>query len=106
MSQTVKPDSNEIILYVSNLPADISRAESLQTGDIATPFVDLMKAIKVAYQKGVVYSTKADGTIVVVRIALFIGDHYILRKKYDNSNGNSPSHIYRFDVQNIEEYEL
>ena len=105
-SQITKSDSNDIILYVSNLSIDISRAENLQTGDLSTPFVDLMKAIKIAYQKGVAYSSKADGSITVVRIVLFTGNHFVLKKKYDNSNGMLNLNINRSNVPSFKEHEF
>lgn len=47
-----KADSKEIIIYVSNLAADIDRPQSEQTGDLSTPYVDLYKAIRYAERKG------------------------------------------------------
>lgn len=81
--KTVKGDNEEIIIYVSNLSADISRAEADQTGDAATPYSDLMKAISSASKKAAVYSENSDGSIVTVRIALFTGDHFVIHKDYD-----------------------
>lgn len=70
---------------MSNLASDISRAENLQTGDLATPYSDLMNAIMFAHSKATMYSQKADTSITTVRIALFTGDHFVVRKKYDYS---------------------
>lgn len=88
VDKAAKADSNEIIIYVSNLPADISRAENLQTGAVATPYVDLVKAIIEAPKKAAPYSQNSDGSIVTIRIALLTGDHYVIQKDYDWTTGN------------------
>lgn len=85
--KAAKSDSEDIIIYVSNLAADISRAEADQTGDVGTPYVDLYRAIYEAPRKAAPYSQKADGSIVKVRILLFTGDHYVIDKTYDWSLG-------------------
>lgn len=36
--KTTKPNSDDIVVYVSNLEEDIDREESLQDGSIATPY--------------------------------------------------------------------
>jgi hypothetical protein len=74
---------------LSNLEADVSRAESLQTGEAATPYTDLLKAILAAPKKAAPYLANLDGSLVTIRIALFSGDHFVISKNLDYSTGNA-----------------
>jgi hypothetical protein len=91
VDKVAKVDNIEIIIYVSNLAVDVSRAESLQTGDVLTPYSDLMKAILAAPKKAAPYLDNLDGSLVTVRIALFTGDHFVISKTYDFTTGKNIS---------------
>ena len=75
-----KTDSNEIVLFVSNLNQDIERSYELQTGDLDAPFTDLMTAYDNAFKKMMPYLLDANGNPIVVRIALFKGDHFVIKQ--------------------------
>ena len=76
-----KTDSSEFTIYVSNLIQDIDRDYELQTGELDTPFVDLMMAFDQAFGKMIPYYLDANGDLITVRISLFKGDHFILKQK-------------------------
>lgn len=70
------------MLYVSNLEQDINRDFALQTGDIVTPFADLMMAYDAAFGAMLPYLFDANGDQVAVRIALFSGDHFVIKQQH------------------------
>jgi hypothetical protein len=97
-AKAAKSNSNEIIIFVSNLAADISRAESDQTGAMAAPYVDLMKAIAATKSLMAPYSQNADGSLVTIRIALFVGDHFVLKKDYKPIVGDIDNNSLHYKI--------
>ena len=77
-----KTDSNEIVIFVSNLSEDISRDFALQTGGIDTPFVDLMMAYDAAFGAMLPYLLDVNGNSITIRIALFSGDHFVVKQQH------------------------
>ena len=77
-----KTDSNEIVIFVSNLIEDISRDFELQTGSIDAPFVDLMIAYDAAFGAMLPYLLDVNGNPITVRIALFSGDHFVVKQQH------------------------
>lgn len=80
--KAAKADNDEIILFVSNLDADIARAEADQDGTISAPYSDFEKAMMMASFHAAKISQNSDGSSLVIRIALFTGDHYVLLKDF------------------------
>lgn len=76
-------NSNDIFIYVSNLNADYTKDSSLHLGTLSAPDISLMKAIRRAKSIAAKYSTKQDGSDIVIHIVLFKGDHYMLRENVE-----------------------
>ena len=68
------------MLFISNLNQDIERSYELQTGDLNSPFTDLMTAYDNAFKKMMSYLLDVNGNPIVVRIALFKGDHFVTKQ--------------------------
>ena len=86
--KTVKGDSDEMVIYVSNLAADISRTPALQTGDASAPYTNLARAIYASRSIAAPLSENADGSMVTVRIALLAGEHFLIEEEIDWIAGN------------------
>ena len=89
MLRAPKSDSEEIILYVGNREIDTQRSIVDQTGDLSAPFSDIAHAFKVATVKAAAYSANQDGSEIKIRIALFKGDHYMIKRNFPLIPGNS-----------------
>jgi hypothetical protein len=77
--------NDDILIYVSNTATDYAKATSTHLGTEADPDISLMRAIDRAKDMAAPYSTKLDGTDLVVNIVLYKGDHYMLREAFDRS---------------------
>ena len=79
----MKPDSEEILIYVSNKDEDIARSDSDQDGSLTAPYSDLMRAVHFVTEAVAPYSQNSDGSRVTVRIALLPGEHFVIDRDYD-----------------------
>ena len=77
-----KTDTNEIVIFVSNLNGDINRDFALQNGTIDSPFADLMMAYDAAFGAMLPYLLDINGNLITVRIALFSGDHFVVKQQH------------------------
>jgi hypothetical protein len=88
--------SNDIYVYVSNADVDIAADESTHVGTEANPDIDLLRAISRAKSMVAPYTTKSDGSELVVHIILYAGEHYILKRNvlpiYENIDFYSASY--------------
>lgn len=78
--RTVKADTSEILLYVSNADADFMAEPFSQTGTLDHPYCDLMKAVNAAYGRAAPFLLGPDSQAVAVRVVLFKGDHFVLKQ--------------------------
>ena len=75
--------NDDIYIYVSNSATDYAKAMNLHQGTKDNPDIDLMKAIRRAKSMVAPYSTKNNGSALVVHIILYKGDHYLLRQNIE-----------------------
>lgn len=75
--------NDEILIYVSNTDTDYAKSTTTHLGTQTDPDINLLRAISRAKDMVAPYSTKNDGSELVVNIVLYKGDHYILRGAFD-----------------------
>jgi hypothetical protein len=77
--------NDDIMIYVSNTATDYAKATTTHLGTSADPDISLMRAIDRAKDMAAPYTTKLDGSELVINIVLYKGDHYMLREAFDRS---------------------
>jgi hypothetical protein len=78
-SKAAYPTTDKMYIYVSNSDTDIAKDPSLHLGTAAAPDIDLVKAIDRAKSMVAPYTTKSDGSKMIVHIVMYKGDHYLLK---------------------------
>lgn len=68
---------------MSNLDADYSAPSTDHLGTADKPDIDLPTALNRAKQLTAPYTTKSDGSNLVVRIVLYKGDHFMVRQNIE-----------------------
>jgi hypothetical protein len=91
--------NDDIMIYVSNTATDYAKATTTHLGTSADPDISLMRAIDRAKDMAAPYTTKLDGSELVINIVLYKGDHYMLREAFDRSLSYSDAYSASYHLK-------